>query len=139
MNLAEKEELGPIRLLKKYMDVAAEGAKDLLQERIIYVASVMIDSGQRCEEVDAGGEIVNFIERMNAKVVSLKDLGFEERINLLGKCFDMLTTKNIRSLIYPFEKQLQLRALCLNNLSVVYKQNNQLQDSLKAVDEAITI
>lgn len=39
---------------------------------------------------------------MNVKVVGSKDLGFDERINLIGKCFDMLAIKNIRSLIYPF-------------------------------------
>lgn len=39
---------------------------------------------------------------MNAKIVNTKDLNFDEKIHILGKCFDMLVTKNVRSLIYPF-------------------------------------
>ena len=58
---------------------------------------------------------------------------------MLGKCFDILDVKKIRMLITPFEKQLKLRALCLNNLSILYKQNKQLNDALKDVDAVIGI
>lgn len=73
------------------------------------------------------------------KVINTKDMDFEQKVHLLGKCFDILAVKRIRMLITPFEKQLKLRALCLNNLSILYKQNKQLDDALKAVDAAIRI
>ena len=90
-------------MLKKYREVAVEeSTQNLIQERMIYMASVLIESGHRCEEIDVNAEIVSFVEKMNAKVVGVKDLGFDERINFLGKCFDMLAAKNVRSLIHPF-------------------------------------
>ena len=32
-----------------------------------------------------------------------------------------------------------MRALCLNNLSCVYKQNGQLEDALASIDAALAI
>jgi hypothetical protein len=46
---------------------------------------------------------------------------FEEKLNLISKCIDMLFYKNVRNNVRPPEKLLQLRALTFNNLSCIYK------------------
>lgn len=51
----------------------------------------------------------------------------------------MLFYKPIRNSVKPMEKLLQLRALSFNNLSCVYKSNNQNEDALKSLDVALEI
>jgi hypothetical protein len=64
---------------------------------------------------------------------------FGEKLNLISKCIDMLMFKPIRSMIHPIEKILQMRVLCFNNLSCIYKLNKQYEDALKAVEVALEI
>ena len=51
----------------------------------------------------------------------------------------MLFYKPVRNNLRPQEKLLQLRALCFNNLSCVYKENRQYEDGLKALEVALDI
>ena len=48
-------------------------------------------------------------------------LSFEDLINLLSRAIDMLLYKPIFSQIEPFTKVLDLRTLCFNNLSCIYR------------------
>ena len=57
--------------------------------------------------------------------MSSNTLDFQEKLNLISKCIDMLFFKPVRSQLKPVEKLLQLRALCFNNLSCLYKENKQ--------------
>lgn len=66
-------------------------------------------------------------------------LEFGEKINLMSKCIDMLFYKAVRNGVRPQEKLLQLRALCFNNLSCIYKENRQHEDALKALEVALEI
>lgn len=49
----------------------------------------------------------------------------------------MLLYKPVYSRIEPFDKVLDLRILCFNNLSCIYRQFKLYQDAVKAVDKAI--
>ena len=53
------------------------------------------------------------------------NLDFMEKLNLISKCIDMLFYKAVRTKVRPVEKLLQLRALTFNNLSCLYKENQQ--------------
>jgi hypothetical protein len=53
------------------------------------------------------------------------NIEFNEKLNLISKCIDMLFYKPIRNNLRPQEKLLQLRALSFNNLSCLYKENKQ--------------
>lgn len=70
-------------------------------------------------------ELTNFINKVNIKVMSGNNIDFPEKLNLIAKCIDMIFYKPIRNNVKPMEKLLQLRALSFNNLSCVYKANNQ--------------
>lgn len=48
-------------------------------------------------------------------------LGFDELVNLISRAIDMLLYKPIFSRIDPFSKILDLRILCFNNLSCIYR------------------
>ena len=64
---------------------------------------------------------------------------FSDKLNLISKCIDMLFYKPVRNSLRPQEKLLQLRALCFNNLSCIYKENKQTEDALKALEVALEI
>jgi len=49
------------------------------------------------------------------------NIEFNEKLNLISKCIDMLFYKPVRNNLRPQEKLLQLRALSFNNLSCLYK------------------
>lgn len=57
--------------------------------------------------------------------MSNNNLDFTDKLNLISKCIDMLFYKPVRNNVRPQEKLLQLRALCFNNLSCLYKENRQ--------------
>ena len=46
---------------------------------------------------------------------------FEELITLISRPIDMLLYKPVYSHIEPFHKVLDLRVLCFNNLSCIYR------------------
>ena len=71
--------------------------------------------------------------------MSGSSLEFTDKLNLISKCVDMLFYKPIRSQLRPQEKLLQLRALCFNNLSCLYKENKQHEDALKSLEVALEI
>jgi hypothetical protein len=66
-------------------------------------------------------ELTTFINKVNIKVMAGGTPDFNDKLNLISKCIDMLFYKPIRNNLRPQEKLLQLRALCFNNLSCVYK------------------
>jgi hypothetical protein len=67
-------------------------------------------------------ELTTFINKVNIKVMTGGgDMDFADKLNLISKCIDMLFYKPVRNNLRPQEKLLQLRALCFNNLSCLYK------------------
>jgi regulator of PEP synthase PpsR (kinase-PPPase family) len=64
---------------------------------------------------------------------------FDNKLNLIWKCIEMLMFKAVHNMIHPLEMILQMRALCFNNLSCIYKLNKQYEDALKALDVAIEV
>lgn len=49
------------------------------------------------------------------------NIKFEDAISLLSRPIDMLLYKPVYSKIDPFHKVLDLRILCFNNLSCIYR------------------
>jgi tetratricopeptide (TPR) repeat protein len=84
-------------------------------------------------------ELTTFINKVNIKVMAGSTPDFSDKLNLISKCIDMLFYKPVRNNLRPQEKLLQLRALCFNNLSCIYKENRQNEDALRALEVALEI
>ncbi|EAR84103.2 tetratricopeptide repeat protein (macronuclear) [Tetrahymena thermophila SB210] len=135
-----------LKLLVKFIDyLKVKGESDvntllLMQERLLYTASYLLERGANIHELhfDFKNETIQFVQKVNLKAMESGNvLGFDELINLLSRAIDMLLYKPIFSRIEPFSKVLDLRILCFNNLSCIYRQNKMYHDALKAVDRAI--
>lgn len=72
---------------------------------------------------DFKGEVISFVQKVNLKVMEAgTSVKYDEIINLLSRSIDMLLYKPVYLHIDPFNKVLDLRILCFNNLSCIYRQ-----------------
>lgn len=107
---------------------------------MIYLAAM---AAERKESLPEGlnflHELTSFVQKLNIRVMNEPAMEFADKLNMLSKCIDILMFKPVRALVQPPEKVLQLRVLCFNNLSCIYKLNKQFEDALKAVEVALEI
>jgi len=54
-------------------------------------------------------------------------IGFDELITLMSRPIDLLLYKPVYSKIEPYTKVLDLRILCFNNLSCIYRYKKNLK------------
>lgn len=113
-------------LLKKYQQYLQnrpqENTELLVHERMVYLIAATLEGKQELPNgLSLLSELTVFVNKVNIKVMSSTLLDFADKLNLISKCIDMLFFKPVRNNIRPQEKFLQLRALCFNNLSCVYK------------------
>lgn len=95
-----------------------------MQERLIYTASYLMEKGTPIDKLnfDFSNEVMQFTQKTNLKVMEAGNiLKFEEAISFISRPIDMLLYKPVYSKIEPFHKVLELRILCFNNLSCIYR------------------
>lgn len=117
-------------MLKKYhqylQNKPQEFTEILVHERLVYlIASAMENKEPLQQGLTLLQELTTFINKVSIKVMAGNGMDFNEKLNLASKCIDMLFYKAVRNNLRPQEKLLQLRALCFNNLSCIYKENRQ--------------
>lgn len=117
-------------MLKKYhqylQNKPQEFTEILVHERLVYLLASAIENKEPLPKgLSLLQELTTFINKVNIKVMAGSTPDFSDKLNLISKCIDMLFYKPVRNNLRPQEKLLQLRALCFNNLSCIYKENKQ--------------
>jgi hypothetical protein len=93
-------------LLKKYHEYLQNKPNHkftelLVHERMIYLVATAIENNEKLPEgIVFLTELTTFINSVNIKVMA-SEIPFEEKLNLVSKCVDILFYKAVKNSVHP--------------------------------------
>ncbi|KAL4487886.1 hypothetical protein ABPG72_022746 [Tetrahymena utriculariae] len=113
----------------------------LIQEKLIYCGLYCIEDGNMKEiGFSLKSEITDFVERVNKYNMNQIQLNkFTDDSKVILKAVDILFNKQISKIFKQYQPLNRLRVLTFNNLSYIYRELGKFQETLKAVNYAISL